>query len=207
MDKDTEWEANDIFSTEVNEKIIQEARSRIISRLSGMVTTLSFSNIDKSLKTSILTDKIKTTTWYLTDTVDQLKQQILERADSYYEKSLREYENGECERAIVTLNKAFSYNSLNIQFYLLRYEMFIQLCDFKSAIVTINKLLSILSIYVEESDSTYDSLKRDLIEKTTFCYYMSGQTYFDTGLFLDALDAFNKASELKPNSLLFKVKR
>lgn len=184
--------------------MIQEARSRIISRLSGLTATVSSSNLDKALKAGIFDHKAN---WYVMGNGEIIKQEILARANLYYEKSLNMYENGEYDRAIISLNKAFSYNSLNIQFYLLRFELFVSLCDFKSALLTLNKLNAILSIYVEDGDATYDDLKRDILDKSVFCHFMCGQTYYDSGLFLDALDSFNKTSELKPENLLFKVKR
>jgi tetratricopeptide (TPR) repeat protein len=143
----------------------------------------------------------------LTENAEQIKEEVLKRGNDYYEKSLGEFKNEEYEKALGTLNKAFAFNSLNIQFYLLRCEAFIQLCDFKSALITINKLLSILAIYTTEDDVQYDDLRRELLDKIIFCYFMIGQTYFDSCLYLDACEAFNKAAELKPDSLLFKVKR
>lgn len=136
-----------------------------------------------------------------------IKEQLLKRANQFFELSKHEFQDGKYEKAINTLNKAFMLNAFNIQFYLLRCECFVQMCDFRSAILTINKLLSIISVWTEENDNKYDSLKAALHEKVVFCHYMLGQVYFDAKLFLDALDSFNKASELKPDNLVYKIRR
>ena len=105
------------------------------------------------------------------------------------------------------LKKAFSLNSFNIQFYMLRCEAFIQLCDFKSAILTINKLLGVILLWTEKEDASYDEIKASLLDKIVFCYYAHGQTCFDAKFYVEALESFNKASELKHGNLFYNIKR
>lgn len=194
----------EIFPTEVNESVLQEARKRLESTLLSGPNALSTSSLDKSVRTGIAH---MTFSNYLLEKPEQIKEDLMLRANYFYEKSLRLFENGMYERAIITLNKAFSLNSFNIQFYLLRCECFILLCDYRSAITSINKLLSLISLWTDHNDKNYSDLKHQLNEKTVFCYYMHGQAYFDCKLYLEALDSFNKASELKPTNLQFKIRR
>ena len=194
-----------IFETELNQKRLDEARARLSENLSGDFRSTSFSSWDFKPK-EINPDDEKFTE-YLTERPAVIKEQLIKRANYFFEQSKREFQDGKYEKAVNTLNKAFNLNSFNIQFYLLRCECFVQMCDFRSAILTINKLLSVISVWTDDNDNKYNSLKNALNDKITFCHYMLGQIYFDSKLFLDALDSFNKASELKPDNLVYKIRR
>ena len=194
-----------IFETELNQKRLEEARARLSENLSGDFKSTSFNSWD--FKPKDIKDDEENFTEYLTERPAVIKQQLLKRANYFFELSKRDFQDGNYEKAINILTKAFNLNSFNIQFYLLRCECFVQMCDFRSAILTINKLLSIISVWTEDNDNKYNSLKVTLNEKITFCHYMLGQIYFDSKLFLDALDSFNKASELKPDNLVYKIRR
>ena len=62
-------------------------------------------------------------------------------------------------------------------------------------------------MWTEKDDSTYDELKASLLDKIVFCYYALGQTYFDSKIYLDALETFNKACDLKPEAVIYKIRR
>ena len=78
------------------------------------------------------------------------------------------------------------------------------------------------------NESSYNELKLTLLNKTAFCHYaqgtqitgdnklykkfikqikFEGQTYFDYKLYMEALESFNKASELLPNNINYKIRR
>ena len=196
----------DIFNNEMDPQQLDEARKRLSSSLSQNFknANLSFNSMDFKDTEKLLEERLRN---YLTEKPDKIKEFLVERADLYYEKAINEFNLGNFERTMTLLNKAFSLNTLNVRYYILKCECFIQMCDFKSAILTINKLLSVISVWSDSNDlKIYDTLKANLNEKTTFCHYMMGQIYFDSKLYFDALDSFNKASELRPDNLVFKIR-
>jgi tetratricopeptide (TPR) repeat protein len=142
---------------------------------------------------------------YYSQNPGQIKEELTERANRFYNESTSYFNEGNFEKTISLLNKAFTLNSFNIQFYLLKIESFIQLCDFMSALITINKLLSILSVW-SNNEASYTELKLNLLKKTAFCHFAQGQTYFDYKLYLEALESFNKASELLPTMINYKIR-
>ena len=186
-----------MFQTEVEEKIIQDTRKRLESTIVQMIST------NKEASDLKLSDVHEN---YLAQSAKAIKNELMERANKKYEEAVDLLNNGDFEKSISCINKAFSLNSFNIQFYLLKCECFIQLCDFKSAILTINKLLSVISMWTEKSDSNYDELRISLLTKIAFCYYAQGQTYYDSKFFIEALESFNKAAELLPENAIFKIR-
>ena len=98
-------------------------------------------------------------------------------------------------------------NAFNLQYHLLKCEAFIQLGDIKSAIMALNKLLSlVVTLSIETADNEYEVLKSNLSQKLAFCYYLEGQTFYDCKYYLESLDCFTKASELRPNYLPFRIR-
>jgi tetratricopeptide (TPR) repeat protein len=144
---------------------------------------------------------------YLVEDSVRIKERLNERANVFYQMALKEFRDKNFSKSVQTLKKAISLNSNNISFFLLKYESFVQLCDFNSGLLTINRILSIMKLWPNKSDLDYNELKSKLNEKTIFCHYMMGQSYFDLKQYLDALNSFNKASELQPSNLLFKIRR
>lgn len=142
----------------------------------------------------------------MTDVPEKIKQDLIKRGDFNYKEALKLYDEELYEKSLLKLDKAFTFSSQDINYYVLRADCFIQLCDFKSAIFTVNKLLSTIFINLDENSPNYREIKETLYDKIAFCYYMIGQTNFDSHLYMDALDAFNKASEIRPDNLNFKVK-
>lgn len=221
-------EAQDLFSTELNDKQLNEARSRLASRLSGF-TGASMTTVSRQLRASMVeamsaggrgtslfgimqpsrhhTREYALPKWYLNETAVKIKEELSNRGNEHYDSALIEFNRGKYEKALVCLGKAFLFNSLNIQYYLLRYEIHIRLRDFKSALLTINKLMAILALYTDENDSTYDELRDDLLEKTIFCFDSMAQACYDAKNYLDAYESYVKIIELKPDRFEFRIKR
>ena len=210
-------EPDGLFPTEINEKVIDEAKIRQAnqepSRKDSNLADVAFSSLridslaDDRCHSQNSLGSSSSKSWfnYYHQKPAQIKEELLQRANLFYEESTNYFNQGNFERTIVLLNKAFTLNSFNIQFYLLKIESFIQLCDFKSALITINKLLSILSVW-SNNDASYNELKVNLLNKTAFCHYAQGQTFFDYKLYLEALESFNKASELLPHVINYKIR-
>lgn len=217
-------EAQDVFSTEINDKLLNEARSRLASRLSG-ITAGSVSTVSRQLRASMVetmstrggsifkilaprqSKEPALPRWYLNETSQKIKEELSNRGNEHFEAALNEFNNGNYYKTLIHINKAFLFNSLNIQYYLLRYETFIRLNDYKNALLTINKLMAILALYTEDSDSTYDELRVELLDKTIFCFDSIAQGCYDSGNYLDAYESYIKAIELKPDRFEFRVKR
>jgi hypothetical protein len=87
---------------------------------------------------------------YLSKNSEQIKDELIDKANVIYNQSLVLFEEGEFEKSLAKQRRAFNLNSFNIQYYLLKCESFLQLCDFKSALLTINKLLSIISVWADK---------------------------------------------------------
>uniref|UniRef100_A0A672LXM5 Tetratricopeptide repeat domain 16 n=1 Tax=Sinocyclocheilus grahami TaxID=75366 RepID=A0A672LXM5_SINGR len=73
------------------------------------------------------------------------------------------------------------------KFYVQRAEAYLQLCDFQSAALDYKHACSL--------DPQTEAYPRQL----AFIYYLQGQCCFDLGKFLEALESFTKAAELKPS--------
>jgi tetratricopeptide (TPR) repeat protein len=188
----------------VSEKLLQDAKKR----RSAFGLTPTIADLDETLnQTTDSATSYNDFTNYLTDNAERIKEKLNERANAFYQMSLKEFKEKNYSRTIQTLNKAIALNSVNISYYFLKYEAFVQLCDFNCALLTINKIISVMQLWPNKSDHEYNELKIKLTEKLIFCHYMMGQSYFDLKLYSDALNSFNKASELQPNNLLFKIRR
>ncbi len=140
---------------------------------------------------------------------EDIKTSLLQKANEYNEKALQFFNNCEFEKSIVTFNKALNLNSFNLQFHLMKCEAFVQLGDIKSAILALNKLLSLivtLSMENDENDQQYEVLKATLSQKLAFFYYLEGQTFYDCKYYLEALDCFTKASELRSDYLPYRIR-
>lgn len=219
-------ETRDLFATEVNDRLISEARSRLASRLSGFnltsmmsrqqfrasiveaMTTMRSGSFEGPIDFRRIGSKEPTLPrWYLAETAQKIKEELSSRSEEHYEKSVAEFNSGEYMKALRQLNKAFLFNSLNVKFYLLRYECFANLNDFKNAILTINKLMAILAFYTDDYDTSIDELKQSLLERIVFCFKSMGEADFKAGNYLDAYEAYTKAGELKPDDFEFRIKR
>lgn len=197
--------AEGLFPTEVSETNLSDAKLRAKTNFTEFTCTLirRTNDFDEDGKSQYSIDT--TFNNYYSQEPVQIKEELIDRANRFYTESTQYFNQGNFEKTIVLLNKAFTLNSFNIQFYLLKIESFIQLCDFKSALITINKLLSILSVW-SNNEASYNELKLNLLKKTAFCHFAQGQAFFDSKLYLEALESFNKASELLPAVINYKVR-
>lgn len=180
-----------LFHTEVDEKVIEDALHRL--------------NIDQSEK--VEQEEDGEVFDYFFAKPQKIRENLIVRAEKYYLKSVSEFEKKNYELAIEKLNKAFCLQPANVKYYLLKLNCHLQLCDFKSSLLTINKILSLVATSGQIGKADLDELKQDMNEKTIFCHYMMGQTFYDTKLYMNALESFNKASEMCPDNLAFKMRR
>ncbi|TNN38170.1 Tetratricopeptide repeat protein 16 [Liparis tanakae] len=96
------------------------------------------------------------------------------------------------EEAVVCFSKAINLQPGQARLHRSQAVAYLQLCDFQSAAACYKR------VWILEPGSCGARL--------AFVYFLQGQCLFDRGLFLEALRAFNKASEMKPDCRTYEVK-
>jgi hypothetical protein len=105
------------------------------------------------------------------------------------------------EEALVNINKCLLLKPYHIPFYEIRSEIYLNLCDFQSSILSLQKSILYKQAATNNSRlSTHDqqqsvsmpetpAYREDKLtnDKTAFLRYISGVTLFDQQLYLDAL--------------------
>ncbi|KAK2120350.1 Tetratricopeptide repeat protein 16 [Saguinus oedipus] len=81
-----------------------------------------------------------------------------------------------------------------VDFYALRAEAYLQLCDFSSAAQNLRRAYSL-----QQDNSKH-------LERLTFVIYLKGQCLFEQCAFLGALDVFSHAAELQPEKPCFRYR-
>ena len=104
------------------------------------------------------------------------------------------------EEALVNINKCLLLKPYHIPFYEIRSEIYLNLCDFQSSFMSLQK--SIAYIQATTSNSRLSKIEQPTIsnpttpapredrltnEKIAFLRYITGVTLFDQKLYLDAL--------------------
>uniref|UniRef100_UPI0037E94513 tetratricopeptide repeat protein 16 n=1 Tax=Semicossyphus pulcher TaxID=241346 RepID=UPI0037E94513 len=114
-------------------------------------------------------------------------------------KAAEHYTNGkeavgklQYEKAVIYFSKAITLQPEQTRLYVSQAEAYLQLCDFQSAAACYKQA------WLLEPGAFSNRL--------AFVYYLQGQCLFDRGLFLEALEAFSKAAEVKPGCRSYEVK-
>ncbi|XP_051552626.1 tetratricopeptide repeat protein 16 [Myxocyprinus asiaticus] len=89
------------------------------------------------------------------------------------------------EKAVSCFSKAILLQPHQTQFHVDRAEAYLQQCDFQSAALDYRHACSL-----EPQNEVYP-------QRLAFIYYLQGQCLYDVGMFLEALESFTKAAELK----------
>ncbi|XP_040897859.1 tetratricopeptide repeat protein 16 [Toxotes jaculatrix] len=109
---------------------------------------------------------------------------VQSKAAEHYTNGNKAVEVSQYERAVICFSKAITLQPEQVQLYVSQAEAYLQLCDFQSAAASYKKA------WLLQPGAFSDRLG--------FIYYLQGQCLFDRGLFLEALEAFSKAAEVKP---------
>ena len=104
-------------------------------------------------------------------------------------------ENEDFQKALKYLNKAIVLDPEVADYYTERGEVYLQICDFKSAILNYRRACIL-----------HPDCER-LFMRLAFVYFLQGQGYFDEEKYEEALECFSKAVELKPDSLGYHTRR
>ncbi|KAG7318382.1 hypothetical protein KOW79_018137 [Hemibagrus wyckioides] len=112
---------------------------------------------------------------------------IKDKANTHYQAGIKAVDQLEFERAVICFTKAITLQTEQTQLYVARAEAYLQLCDFKSAALDYKHACNL------------EPQKKAHFHRLAFVYYLQGQCYCDRGMFLEALQSFAKAVELKPD--------
>uniref|UniRef100_A0A8C0CID8 Tetratricopeptide repeat domain 16 n=1 Tax=Balaenoptera musculus TaxID=9771 RepID=A0A8C0CID8_BALMU len=112
----------------------------------------------------------------------------------YYHRGHQCLEQEDWEVAVLFFSRGLHLDSQLVEFYALRAEAYIQLCDFSSAAQNLRKA------YSSQPENT------DYLERLTLVLYLKGQCLFEQRAFLDALNVFSQASELQPEKFCFRYR-
>ena len=104
-------------------------------------------------------------------------------------------ENRELEKAIQCFNKAINLKPKDIRFYVQRGECFLHITDFQSAILNYKRACVL------------DPENEDLYNRLAFMYFFVGQCLFDQKLYPEALEAFSRATEMRPEVIGYHTRR
>ncbi|XP_056313142.1 tetratricopeptide repeat protein 16 [Danio aesculapii] len=96
-------------------------------------------------------------------------------------------EQSQFDNAVSCFSKAILLQPHQTELYVQRAEAYLQLCDFQSAALDYKHARRL-----EPQTEAYH-------QRLAFIHYLQGQCLFDLGKFLEALESFTKAAELKPD--------
>uniref|UniRef100_G1S6R8 Tetratricopeptide repeat domain 16 n=1 Tax=Nomascus leucogenys TaxID=61853 RepID=G1S6R8_NOMLE len=112
----------------------------------------------------------------------------------YYSRGQQCLEQADWETAVLFFSRALHLDPQLVDFYALRAEAYLQLCDFSSAAQNLRRAYSLQQ----------DNCKH--LERLTFALYLQGQCLFEQCAFLDALNVFSHAAELQPEKPCFRYR-
>ncbi|VCX20136.1 unnamed protein product [Gulo gulo] len=112
----------------------------------------------------------------------------------YYHQGLQCLEKEDWEMAVLLFSRALHLDSELVDFYALRAEAYIQLCDFSSAAQNLRRAYSF-----QPENAKY-------LERLTLVLYLQGQCLFEQCAFQEALRVFSQASALQPGKASFRYR-
>ncbi|KAE8291773.1 Tetratricopeptide repeat protein 16 [Larimichthys crocea] len=117
---------------------------------------------------------------------------IQSKAEEHYTNGQEAMGMSKYEKAVICFSKAITLQPEQTRLHVSQAEAYLQLCDFQSAAACYKQARLL------EPGAFSDRL--------AFIYYLQGQCLFDQGLFLDAVEAFRKAAEVKPGCSAYRIR-
>ncbi|KAF7658262.1 hypothetical protein LDENG_00015370 [Lucifuga dentata] len=162
-------------------------------------TAVSEENLEEARQKSTFKELFCSSWIFVRPREKNLQQAELQGSHIIQNKVLQHYSDGkeamgwfQYEKAVICFTKAITLQPEQTQLYVSQAEAYLQLCDFQSAAVCYRRA---------------SMLERGaFIHRLAFIYYIQGQCLFDRGLFLEALEAFSKAAEMKPGCRAYKIR-
>ncbi|XP_062815499.1 tetratricopeptide repeat protein 16 isoform X2 [Anolis carolinensis] len=162
------------FPTAVTEEALEEARQKSLRRIFGTTETLRYVKSPEKVGTY---------------------QGLLQRkTEEHYQEGNRYFSQGEWEKAITCFTKALNLDPTKGELYEQKAEAFLQLCDFKSAMMHLRKAYSL------------SSRKESVIARLAFVSHLQGQCLYEQSCYLEALESFTRAAELESQNKLFRMR-
>uniref|UniRef100_A0A3Q3EQH6 Tetratricopeptide repeat domain 16 n=1 Tax=Kryptolebias marmoratus TaxID=37003 RepID=A0A3Q3EQH6_KRYMA len=96
------------------------------------------------------------------------------------------------EWAVICFSKAITLQPKQTELHARQGDAYLQLCDFQSAAACYKRARLL-------QPGAFDAC-------LAFIYNLQGQCLFDRGLFLEALEAFKRATEVKPDCKIYKIR-
>nr|KAF6283189.1 tetratricopeptide repeat domain 16 [Pipistrellus kuhlii] len=112
----------------------------------------------------------------------------------YYHRGHWCLEREDWETAVLFFSRAIHLDPQLVDFYALRAEAYIQLCDYSSAVQNLRRAHS----FQPENDQ--------FLNRLTLVLYLQGQCLFEQCAFLDALNIFSQAFDLQPEKASFRYR-
>ena len=119
---------------------------------------------------------------------------ISQKLNNLSEQTDNLIENGKYGNALVLLNKLVVLDSQSFENYLRRASCLFHLCDFKSAIINIEKAHSMQS-------------SEELNEKCAFYHFLYAQTLYDQKLYSEAVKEFDHSIQRNSNKLIYHIRK
>ncbi|KAJ8006061.1 hypothetical protein DPEC_G00124350 [Dallia pectoralis] len=119
---------------------------------------------------------------------------ITRKAVEHYEKGEKALKESQFSNAVTCFAKAINLQPKQTQLYVSQAEAYLQMCDFQSAADGYRH-----ACLLEPQSSAFHT-------RMAFIYYLQGQCLYDKQMFLDALESFTKAAELKPSNRPYKMR-
>ncbi|XP_038559764.1 tetratricopeptide repeat protein 16-like isoform X4 [Micropterus salmoides] len=117
---------------------------------------------------------------------------IQSKAAEHYTNGKEAMGKSQYEKAVICFSKAITLQPEQTQLHVSQAEAYLQLCDFQSAAACYKQARLL-------EPGAFSA-------RLAFIYYLQGQCLFDRGLFLEALEAFSKAAEVKPGCRVYEVR-
>ncbi|ELK26597.1 Tetratricopeptide repeat protein 16 [Myotis davidii] len=112
----------------------------------------------------------------------------------YYHRGHWCLEREDWETAVVFFSRAIHLDPQLVEFYALRAEAYIQLCDYSSAVQNLRRAHS------------FQPENTQFLKRLTLVLYLQGQCLFEQCAFADALNVFSQAFELQPEKPSFRYR-
>ncbi|XP_024864255.1 tetratricopeptide repeat protein 16 isoform X1 [Kryptolebias marmoratus] len=117
---------------------------------------------------------------------------IQSKAAEHYTKGKEVMEKCQYEWAVICFSKAITLQPKQTELHARQGDAYLQLCDFQSAAACYKRARLL-------QPGAFDAC-------LAFIYNLQGQCLFDRGLFLEALEAFKRATEVKPDCKIYKIR-
>nr|DBA21641.1 TPA: hypothetical protein GDO54_018250 [Pyxicephalus adspersus] len=160
-----------LFCTAVSEEQLQEARRKSQRRIFGSSQAFLALDVRPHQSNQLSYEDI-----------------VQEKIKEHYERGLHCMSQEEWEKAVISFTKAINLCPEKIELYVKRAEAFLQLCDFQSAAVNLQKACSVTNPSIEH------------VELLAVTYYLQGQSLFEQMCHMDAMECFTRAAELQPQN-------